>query len=413
MTSGHAEPLPPSQRADLLDALRGFALFGVLASNMVGFSGSLNEHVDPSTAATLTEFGLDWLMHGKFYSIFSLLFGIGFALQLGRLEARGEGAARYMRRLAILFGFGLLHIVLLWKGDILALYALMGFVLLLFRGVSDRLLLRWAVILTLAPILWRLAMLGTSFEPRKPFHDVARAIFAALGVAGPNGLTGPVSTGPDYIDHLKVGLGGPFQRAGGLLQELRPARVLAMFMVGLWIGRHALYAKLDEIVPLLRKALGWGLIIGLPASAAMAWIIQHAPDGKRELWDVWEATAYSFGVPTLALGYTAGFALLWRGAARRLLTWFAPAGRMALTNYLTQTLIQSVLFMGWGLGFYGQMSIVWVPLLSIAIFAAQVALSKFWLARFRFGPFEWLWRSLTYGARQPMKRVPLGAPAAA
>ncbi|MEO5578132.1 MAG: DUF418 domain-containing protein, partial [Sphingomicrobium sp.] len=129
-TLAPAEPLAPSERADLLDALRGFALFGVLASNMVGFSGALNEHVDLSSAATLTEFGLDWLMHGKFYSIFALLFGIGFALQLGRLEARGEGIARYMRRLAILFGFGLLHIVLLWKGDILALYALMGFVLL-------------------------------------------------------------------------------------------------------------------------------------------------------------------------------------------------------------------------------------------------------------------------------------------
>ena len=87
---------------------------------MVGFSGSLNEHVDLSTAATLTEFGLDWLMHGKFYSIFSLLFGIGFALQLGRLEARGEGVGRYMRRLAILLGFGVLHIVLLWKGDMRA-----------------------------------------------------------------------------------------------------------------------------------------------------------------------------------------------------------------------------------------------------------------------------------------------------
>ena len=398
-----AEPLATSERADLLDALRGFALFGVLASNMVGFSGSLNEHVDLSTAATLTEFGLDWLMHGKFYSIFALLFGIGFALQLGRLEARGEGIARYMRRLAILFGFGLLHIVLLWKGDILALYALMGFVLLLFRGVDDRVLLRWAVALALAPILWRLAMLWTTFEPRKPLHDVARSIYAALGVAGKNGLTGAVSTGPDYLDHLKIGLGGPFQRAGGLLQELRPARVLAMFMVGLWIGRHALYAKLDEHVPLLRKTLLWGLILGLPFSAAMAWLIQFG--GEGEALNLWEATAYSFGVPTLALAYAAGFALLWRGAARRWLTWFAPAGRMALTNYLTQTLIQSVLFMGWGLGLYGQMSIVWVPLASLVIFAAQVGLSRTWLTRFRFGPFEWLWRSLTYGKRQPMGRT--------
>lgn len=261
----------------------------------------------------------------------------------------------------------------------------------------------------LAPILWRLAMLWTNFEPRKPLHDVARTIYASLGVAGANGLTGPVSIGQDYLDHLKVGIGSRFQRAGAQLQELRPARVLAMFMVGLWIGRHALYARLDETAPLLRKVTVWGLILGLPASAAMAWLIQNAPDGNRELWNVWEATAYSFGVPTLALGYAAGFALLWRGATRRWLIWFAPAGRMALTNYLTQTVIQAVLFMGWGLGFYGQMSIVWVPLLSLAIFAAQVGASKHWLARFRFGPFEWLWRSLTYGRRQPMRRAAAAA----
>ncbi|MEO5578243.1 MAG: DUF418 domain-containing protein, partial [Sphingomicrobium sp.] len=107
----------------------------------------------------------------------------------------------------------------------------------------------------------------------------------------------------------------------------------------------------------------------------------------------------------------AGFALLWRGAARRWLAWFAPAGRMALTNYLTQTLIQSVLFMGWGLGQYGQLSIVWVPLASLAIFAAQVGLSRLWLARFRFGPLEWLWRSLTYGTAQPMGRTAAAAAA--
>ncbi|MCY7340019.1 MAG: DUF418 domain-containing protein [Sphingomonas bacterium] len=401
----HAEPLAPQQRADLLDALRGFALFGVLASNMVGFSGSLYAHVDLSTAATLTEFGLDWLMHGKFYSIFSMLFGIGFALQIERLEARGEGIGRYMRRLWILFGFGILHIVLLWKGDILALYALMGFMLLLFRGVDDRTLLRWAVLLALAPILWRLAMVWTSFEPRRPLHDVARAIYAAFEIDAVNKLPGPVSTGPHYLEHLKMGIGGPFQRAGGLLQELRPARVLAMFMVGLWIGRHALYARLDENVPLLRKVVRWGLAIGLPASAAMAWIIQFGAEG--ELRDLWEATAYSFGVPTLALAYAAGFALLWRGAARRWLTVFAPAGRMALTNYITQTLIQALLFMGWGLGLLGQMSIVWVPLAAVALFAAQVALSALWLNRFRFGPLEWLWRSLTYGAAQSMRHAPM------
>lgn len=389
----------------MLDALRGFALFGVLAANLISFSGALIAHVDVSQAASAVQFSLDWLVHGKFYSIFSLLFGIGFALQLRSLDARGEGVSPYVRRLSILFLIGILHLVLIYRGDILALYAMMGFCLLLCRRLDDRALLWFAVLLWVAPVLWALAMTAPEFQPQKPFQDTALGLYAALGRADLSAIPYFISNDPSYLRYVETGLGGVFIRAGAIVQELRPAKVLAMFLIGLWIGRRALHERLDQHRSLLRGALVWGLFIGLPASAVMAWHIQNAPEAGRSLWNLREAAAYTLGVPTLALAYAAGFALLWlQGAARRFLRWFAPAGRMALTNYLVQSIVQGVIFAGWGLGYFGQMSIVWIPVAALVIFAGQVVLSSLWLSAFRFGPFEWLWRSLTYRRPQPMLR---------
>jgi uncharacterized protein len=182
---------------------------------------------------------------------------------------------------------------------------------------------------------------------------------------------------------------------------MRFTKVLGMFLVGLWIGRFALYAKLDQYRPLLRKTARLGLGVGLPVSALKA-IFSMWPDAPPTIEFAAE-TCYVVGTPTLALGYAAGFALMWESGKERLLDWAAPAGQMALTNYLMQTVLQSFIFYGWGLGLIAKLGLVFVFPLSLALFALQVAYSRWWLARFRFGPVEWLWRSLTYGRAQPMR----------
>jgi uncharacterized protein len=389
--------------------MRGWALFGILCANMVafvGFSFLDDAGRDASIGGAfddLSELLIEWLIVGKFYSIFSLLFGIGFAIQIGRLEARGEGTARYLRRLFILFLIGLGHLFLLWVGDIVALYALMGAALLLFRRQSDRALLTWAVILWLLPILWSALIHFNGFNLAAPIYAAGMGTLTAWGI--------DVSVGPlqyyrdtPFLSALAVRPGEAFFRLGDLVYQMRFTKVLGMFLIGLWVGRHAIYADLGRHLDLLRKVRFWGLSIGLPLSFAKA-IFSMWPGEDQPAIEFAAEVAYVFGTPTLALGYAAAFALLWH-RGRSGLAWAAPAGRMALTNYLMQTILQSLLFYGWGLGLIGTFGLIWVFPISIALFAAQVAYSRWWLARFRFGPIEWLWRSLTYGRAQPMRVAP-------
>ena len=403
-----AGPIESAERSRLLDSLRGWALLGILVANMMSFIGYFFVPDEARNAMLLarfddvSEFLLEWLVVGKFYSIFSLLFGIGFAIQLGRLEQRGEGVPRYMRRLIILFLIGIAHMLLLWLGDIVALYALMGAVLLLFRRLNDRALLWSAVICWLIPLGWSAAIHFGGFRPDEPIFALAIQTLSAAGLDVSQGPL-PYMAGPDFLPHLRAHPGEMLIRLSDLVYQMRFTKVLGMFLVGLWIGRHTLYARLDDYRPLLRSAARIGLGVGLPVSALKA-LFTMWPDAPPTIEFAAEA-CYVVGTPTLALGYAAGFALLWAGGRDRLLGWAAPAGQMALTNYLMQTVLQSVIFYGWGLGLIAKLGLAFVFPLSIALFALQVGYSRWWLARYRFGPVEWLWRGLTYGRAQPMRRM--------
>jgi uncharacterized protein len=389
----------------MLDALRGFALFGILLANLMGFVvGPAPEsmrlvHVGAALAGPV-EFLLEWLVVGKFYSLFSLLFGIGFAIQLGRLEARGEGATRYARRLVVLFGFGLAHMLLLWLGDILSLYALVGFALLLFRRASDRTLLVSAALLWLSPILWQAAMSYAGFAPQQPLIDAAIRTFAQFGIDARQGPF-PIWTSPDYLVHLRAHPGEILVRYHDFVEQLRPAKVLAMFLLGLWAGRRRIFADPGAHLPLLRRIMIYGFLLGLPLAFARAGLSDLGEDTPTH--QLLEEVAYCLGTPILALAYAAAFALLWNRSSGGRLAMFAPAGRMALTNYLAQTFLMCLLFFGWGFALIGRLHLGFLPLVAVAIFGLQVAYSGWWLRRYRMGPLEWLWRTLTYGRRQPMR----------
>ncbi|MCY7339121.1 MAG: DUF418 domain-containing protein [Sphingomonas bacterium] len=406
-------PIPAGERAVLLDALRGYALLGILIANMFAFIGfpfldEAQRAAMPLAALDdLAEFLIEWLIVGKFYSIFSLLFGIGFAIQLGRLEQRGEGVPRYLRRLVVLFLIGLAHLYLLWLGDIVALYALMGAVLLLFRNLGDKALLRWAVALWLVPVAWSALIHFGRIDFAQPIYKHAEGSFVAMGFDLSRGPL-PFFQEASLVDHVRAHRAEVFFRLGDLIYQMRFTKVLAMFLIGLWVGRRALYANLDQHRPLLRRVATLGLGLGLPLAAAKAYVTLTADD--RPAYEFAAECLYVLSTPTLALGYAAGFALLWANGRRGVLAWSAPAGRMALTNYLMQTVLMSVIFYGWGFGQIGKFGLIFVYPFSLALFAVQLGYSRWWLARYRFGPVEWLWRSLTYGTAQPMRRE--AAPAA-
>jgi uncharacterized protein len=408
MPMARTSPVDPGERSHLLDGLRGLALLGILVVNMVGFIGfGMNDEAGRAAALgsaldDLSELLIEWLVTGKFYSIFSLLFGIGFALQLERLERRGEGVARYIRRLLVLFAIGVAHLLLLWLGDIVALYALMGFVLLLFRRAADRTLLVWAATLWLMPIAWAALIHLGGIDPSKPLFGLGMRALVAAGI-DPNQSPLAYYRDHGFVAQLAVHPAETWFRAADLTYQLRPAKVLAMFLVGLWVGRRAIYADPSAHRPLLRRVATIGLGAGLPLAFARAALDMAGPDTPAVKLTV--EALYCLSTPTLALGYAALVALLWANGRRRLVEWAAPAGRMALTNYLMQTVLQGLLFYGWGLGLIGRFGLAFVFPFAAAIFALQLAYSRWWLARFRFGPVEWAWRSLTYGAAQPMRRA--------
>ena len=401
-------PVDVNERSSLLDGLRGWALLGILAANLMTFTGFMFIPDAERGRMLFAEFDdivellLEWLVTGKFYALFSLLFGIGFAIQIGRLERRGEGAGRYLRRLFILFLIGIAHMLLLWLGDILALYALMGAMLLLFRRASDRALIRWAVALWLVPIVWSAAIHFGGFRPDRPIFGAAIALIAGAGLDVGNGPL-PVFQSASIVDDLKAHPGEMLIRLADLVYQMRFTKVLGMFLIGLWAGRRAIHADPAAFRPLLRRAARIGLGVGLPLSLAKA-VFSMWPS-ESPVIQLAAELFYCLGTPTLALGYAAGFTLLWLGARRGMIEAAAPAGRMALTNYLMQTVLQSAIFLGWGLGLMGKYGLVVILPLAPAIFALQVAYSRWWLARYRFGPVEWLWRSATYGRAQPMRRA--------
>ena len=400
-------PIDPASRATVLDALRGFALFGVCLGNIAtafsfwgweGTDGLLPKYELPTDAMALYLYHA--LVDGKFYSIFSLMFGLGFALQLGRRTDVAAALGTYRRRLWILAGIGFAHL-LLWMGDILLFYALMGLVLVRLREMEERRALRWVVILLALPILNYLPLLLNPWLTLgMPFFALGYGASVLVGVDPESMLVVTESFVHGGVDDIaRFSLPGVFFRFGDLLYSGRPFKVLAMFLLGMVIGRRRMWEQLDLYVPLLKRVLAWGLLVGLPANLLMAMNTgQMGGGGASGLMGLADTVLYTLGVAPLAMAYVAGFLLLWqRPEWQRVLRGLAPTGRMALTNYLMQTLIAISIFYGVGFGLGGRLGPTWFLPLALAILAGQTLFSQWWLARHRFGPMEGVWRKWTYG----------------
>jgi uncharacterized protein len=410
--SAAVRPVQPGERIELLDALRGLALLGILFANIRQISGWT--YLSAEQRAALPTWSVDQalnvlstiLVAWKFYSIFSLLFGIGFVVLMLRMERRGgDFLPLFRRRLLLLLGFGFVH-YFVWEGDILVLYALVGFLLIPARRLSDRTLLIGATALLLAPIaLHTLYVVSNgALLPGRPLHDVLPRIDRYFGW-DPETSLHTIRGHGGWIDLMKFNAFNLLWGLGNYLDDARPLKVLAMFLVGFVAARRAILHEVSAHIPLLRRVLLIGGAIGLIGSGAFAYIRVVLEAEYLSSLGIVAAAAFAVGTVPLALAYVSAFALLWQQPhwQRRLLV-LAPVGRMALSNYLAQSLIAAALFYGVGLGWWGQAGLALLYPLALLIFGAQIAWSPWWLARFHFGPAEWLWRSLTYRQAQPMRR---------
>jgi uncharacterized protein len=406
MSKTQIAPISLHERIEVLDVLRGLAVCGILIGNMQWFSGygMMPESLARQSPSTdqFTHFLLWVFVEGKFYSIFSFLFGFGFALQIARALERGDTEATlFKRRLFWLLVIGVLHAYLLWAGDILSIYAVMGFVLILFRNKTNQSLLKWAAALILIPILTYLLIFAL-FVAFVPAEVVAKVNAAEMDfwqesirkVQQSNYLQIISGYNLNYI----VG------RYASLILEARLPKILAMFLLGSYAYRQKFFQNLPSHQPFIRRVLVCGLLLGVAGNLAFATFAGAEAVFPPSPAGIVGVISYAFAVPALALGFIAAIATLWQRATwRHVLGWLAPVGRMALTNYLLQTLICVFIFYGFGFGYFGKVGATSATLIALAIFLFQILLSALWLRYFSYGPMEWIWRQLTYRKRLSLR----------
>jgi uncharacterized protein len=401
----------PGQRLHIIDAFRGFALMGVVLVHMVeqylaaAPSEELRAVMVQGPLDEVIEFLLRLLVTGKFFAMFSFLFGLSFFIQMDRAANRGVSyQGRFLWRVTLLLLIGYLH-SLFYRGDILTIYAMLAFLLVPFYKVSNRTLLIVSFVL--------LAGAGRYLV----FSFTGGETIIPLGAGEPH-LPHNVA----YLDAVTSGSLLDVFAANAVLGHLAKLEfqlnfmgrfylTFAFFLLGLWVGRIRLFERLDEYHHAVKKTLKYGIGLILVFFVMIFLLFGIASDGSGtiEKMDTWllmfamtSVDLFNFSLAVVMLG---AFILIYRRKGEQsLLNKLAPYGRMALTNYIAQTLVGTFLLFNWGLGFIGEVSNTQVFLMAVLIISAQVWASAAWLRRFRYGPIEWLWRSGTKLSWQPLVR---------
>lgn len=396
-------PIAPGKSADRIldiDILRGFALFGVILVNIFYF------HVPAAYFSTYYEQFSDfvnrnayevvnWFFTGKFYPIFSFLFGLGFSIQF--LNARKKGVNPYIflaRRLTILLLFGLAHIIFVWEEDILFIYAVFGFVLLILFEASPKFILGAALLLYFASPVYD--MLDHFFKIRSG----GPAAFDSIDAYADFYITA------SYWQILQERLSIYVQKYNQPGEIISLLNRLAFFLMGLYAG------KKNYIVTFRERSRDWlkflcvsFAVFSIGFLADKLWLkdLESAPHSALllSLEEIINSISSLFQVLVYIIGF---LFLLTLDRIRPLLLPLASIGRTALTVYLTHTIVFSFLFYSFGLGLYATLTPIQLLTIAVVLFLVNVLASIFWLTYFQYGPLEWIWRSLTYNKLLPLRR---------
>lgn len=415
--SAVTERAAPPARIGQLDVVRGIAVMGILAMNIVAFAMPFQAYMNPmaygtESVADLASWAFNFVfIDGKMRGLFSFLFGASTLLVIEKAEAAGQSpAVVHYSRMFWLLVFGLIHFYFIWFGDILSGYALTGLLLFFFRNLRPRTLIVWGVVLVLAQCLLMSGFAATAFS-----------LAAATSAANPDpeavtqwremSVMFGVPDAPKLASKLGLHL-GPWS---GLVHERlieRGAEPFASLIFFIWetlgymlFGMAALksgFFRGEWAARRYWRVAAIGLAVAIPAYVLIGWLVYRS--GFRTEWVIFGFAAQTPFRPIMVIAYAAVIILAARNGgwlARRI----AAAGRAAFTNYLGTSILMTTLFYGYGVGLYGQLSRIelWLPVL--AVWALMLLWSKPWLERFNYGPLEWLWRSLSRLSPQPMRRL--------
>ena len=396
--TGNLSPIAVTERIEAMDVLRGFALLGILLMNIEALSGPLDLAF---TGIDAHWQGIDYwadafvyvFVQGKFFTLFSLLFGAGFAVMAQRAEAAGRPFTPfYLRRSAGLLLIGLCHALLVWSGDILVMYALVSLPLLACRE-APRSWLPWMGVtvylggVAMMLLVGAMVSMASAEDVRKMLTDAQQSIDLQRLVYGQGSW---MQANAQRLSEFGTSMGAML---------ITGPEVLGMFLIGSWFAGSGALATPDRF-PRLYAVLRWGALpFGLLVTLlGVAWKPYLAP-GAYDLPVTAAMALVTIGGLPMCLGY-----LAWIVHWRARLGWLAPVGRMALTHYLGQSLLCTWLFYHYGLGAFETMPRSVQLMFALLLFTVQVGISHVWLRRFRFGPMEWLWRAMTYRQWPPMRR---------
>ena len=402
-----------------LDVMRGFALFGILIVNMQFFGlpfytviSDMNPFNDPADLAS--RFFIGVFFEGKFITLFSFLFGLGFWIFVSRARAKGRTAGPlFLRRLLILGIFGAAHAFLFWAGDILLFYALLGLIMMIFLNRTDKTLKVWIVLLPVLHVLLIAAFVGLfqmalnipeAAEGIQAGLDEARAEMEALAVSAMEIYRSGSFSEMMQIRRQELA----FAWQGFIMGGIGVFYLLAVFLAGMYAGRRDWFQSVPEKLPGLRRRVPWLLLVGL-ACAIPGYLIMRGADVITPGWNMPLYLAlFILGSPALISAYVILLLDAYhRFGQSRLWIYLRDAGRMSLTVYLMQTLVMTTLFNSYGFGLYGQVPVWMMLVISVVFFGIQMMAAHWWMKRFLMGPFEWLWRAATYGYLPALKKGPV------
>jgi len=410
-------PTGSSERLAYLDILRGAAIFGILLVNMMYYAHPyiyyqiIGDIPWDSALDRITGYAIYFFGEGKFITMFAMLFGIGMVIQMDRAKTNGvKFFPVYFRRLTLLLIIGAVHAFLIWMGDILLAYALMGFIILFFfRNRRPKTLIVWTVISLLIPfIIFGLMTLAASSLDAESINSTQRI---------EESVPPELQWFNNLIERSNEAYGA------GNLNDILAMRVIdvalyfifgifwmptafALMLFGIAIAKRNIAQQIHNHQSLLSKILLWGLILGIAGNVVALMGFIKADPGNNNYWGVAMYLGRAIGAPSLMLFYAAGIIYMFRNG------WFpgffnrlASVGRMALSNYILHSLICTTLLYSYGFGLYGSVNPFAGLLLTLAIFTAQLFISPLWMNYFHYGPLEWIWRSGTYMTLQPFRKT--------